>query len=300
MVLRDKGILLESGTNELEIVEFLIGEVSYGINVAKVREIIRKIPSTKLPHCHPSVKGLILYRNQTLTLLDIGSYLDHHSTSEYYIITHFNQLSLAIAVCKIIGIKRYTWNDIKKPPVIMGGKENNVLTGIIENEDRVTIILDFEKIINEINPDSGIKESEVLQMGKREQCDRPIVIVEDSATLKKIILKCLTTAGFTNLITFENGQEAWHYLSQLPNDQSEKEKVACVITDIEMPEMDGHKLTCLIRESKDLTHIPIILFSSLINESMKIKGEKIGASAQISKPEIARLVELMDQLISKL
>lgn len=299
MAVASKGVLLESGTNELEIVEFLIGKQRYGINVAKVQEIVKSIPSTDVPKAHPCVKGLILYRNQTITLIDIAKYLNGSGKSEFFILTHFNQITLAFAVCQIIGIKRFSWEDIKKPPSIIDQGDQTVLTGVIESGNNLTAILDFEKIVNEISPKTGIQESSVLELGERPTTDKPIIVVEDSPMLKKIIIQCLTTAKFTNILTFDNGKQAWDYLNLFESQDQASREVACVISDIEMPEMDGHKLTRLIREKKATSQVPIILFSSLISEPMRLKGEKLGANAQISKPEIAKLVSLLDRFLGE-
>lgn len=107
----------------------------------------------------------------------------------------------------------------------------------------------------------------------------------------------MTQAGYTNLHIFANGQEAWDKLLQLKKNNGVDYGVKCIVTDIEMPQMDGHRLIRLIRSDEALKHLPIIVFSSLINEDMKRKGERLGADAQISKPEIGQLVSCIDNLI---
>ena len=123
-----------------------------------------------------------------------------------------------------------------------------------------------------------------------------ILIAEDSPLLNKLIVDSLKQAGYTNLIHTENGQQAYDVITQCKEDGTLKRHVQCVITDIEMPVMDGHRLTKLIKEDDDTKDIPVVIFSSLVNEEMKRKGAALGADAQLSKPEIGNLVHIIDGL----
>ena len=127
------------------------------------------------------------------------------------------------------------------------------------------------------------------------------MITEDSSLLKKMIIDSLSIAGYSNVIALSNGKEAWDKLLELKNDNSLPlfDKICCVITDIEMPKMDGHRLTKLIRDDSELKALPVIIFSSLIDEEMRLKGTLLGASAQVSKPEIGKLVGIVDSLTSQ-
>ena len=183
-----------------------------------------------------------------------------------------------------------------KNRIIYGGDEG-VATGIAEFENRLITILDFEKIVSEISPETGIQVSDVDALGERQRNEKPILIAEDSMLLSKMIIESLHRSGYVNTIKTNNGQEAWDYLMELKaSGDSIKEHVACLISDIEMPQMDGHRLTKLVKDDPALKNIPIVLFSSLINEEMRIKGEQLGASAQISKPEIGKLITIVDGL----
>jgi len=134
-------------------------------------------------------------------------------------------------------------------------------------------------------------------MRNRSRNESPILIAEDSALLSKMIVNCLEQAGYTNLITTDNGQECWDKLQEYLAEGDIDDKVSCIITDIEMPQMDGHRLTKLVKEHERLKHIPLIIFSSLVNAEMRRKGEQLGADAQLSKPEIGQLVGAIDKLI---
>ncbi len=161
------------------------------------------------------------------------------------------------------------------------------------------MIIDFEKIVSDISPDTGLKISEIDHLAGRERNSIPILTAEDSPLLRKLIHDCLVKSGYTNIISAVNGQEAWDLLGKYKAEGTIKENVNCVITDIEMPQMDGHHLTKLIKTDDALKHIPVVIFSSLVNEEMRRKGEGLGADAQLSKPEIGQLVDALDKLLLK-
>ena len=157
--------------------------------------------------------------------------------------------------------------------------------------------MDFEKIVSEISPELGIQYSDLEKLGPRDRNEKPLLLAEDSMLLSRMIVESLKRAGYENLIKTDNGREAWDFLQEAKNSGDPlEEHVCCIVTDIEMPQMDGHHLTKLIKEDPVLRKLPVILFSSLINDEMRRKGEMVGADAQISKPEIANLVELIDRL----
>ena len=294
------GILLESGTNELEVMEFTIAGEVFGINVAKVTEIM--IPSDVKPmqHAHPCVEGVFKPRGNVMTVIDLPKYFGLEIPEDdrsLFIITNFNKMDVAFRVQRVVGIARISWTAIQKPDKIIYGGSDGVATGLAEFEDRLITILDFEKIVAEISPETSIKESEIDELGERQISNEPIVIAEDSVLLAKMIVECLHKAGYRNINQFDNGQEAWDYLSSLREDPDLRNKVSLVITDIEMPKMDGHRLTKLIKDDTKLRNIPVVIFSSLINEETYIKGKSLGADEQLSKPEIGHLVEVIDHLL---
>ncbi|MBO5523785.1 MAG: chemotaxis protein CheV [Roseburia sp.] len=298
----DTNILLESGTNELEVLEFTLGNSHYGINVAKIREILTYQPITPVPNSHPSVEGIFMPRDTMITVVNLKRCLGMPETGTgegLFIITNFNKLNIAFHVDAVIGIHRVSWESIIKPDSTINTEDNSASTGVIKLDDKLIIILDFEKIVTDISPETGLKVSDVDNMPSRERCDSPILIAEDSPLLSKLITDCLKKAGYTNLIVTMNGQEAWDKLTQLKKEGNVTDKVHCIITDIEMPLMDGHRLTKLVKTDDSMKKIPLIIFSSLVNEEMRIKGEKLGADAQLTKPEIGNLVAAIDDLIDK-
>lgn len=298
----DSKILLENGTNELEVLEFKLDGNSYGINVAKIREIIPYQEVTPVPNSHPSVEGIFMPRDTMITAIDLKNSLQRGESEEkgLFIVTNFNKLDIAFHVDEVVGIHRVSWKDIIQPSKTVTNTDDGISTGVIKMADKLIIILDFEKIITYINPETGLQISDIQELkalGERHRNDTPIVIAEDSPLLNQLITDCLKEAGYVNLKVNENGQEAWDLISHYKEEGTVKENVKCVITDIEMPIMDGHHLTKLIKSDDDLADIPVVIFSSLVNEEMIKKGDALGADAQLSKPEIGNLVTEIDRLI---
>ena len=294
-------ILLENGTNELEILEFVVDGNSYGINVAKIREIIQYSPVTPVPNAHPSVEGIFMPRDAMIPAIDLRNCLQRGQSQPggLFIITSFNKLDIAFHVDSVIGIHRVSWVDIIKPGATVTTAEDGISTGIIKINGKLIIILDFEKIVTDINPETGLKVTEIDALGEREGTDVPILIAEDSSLLRKLIIDSLKKAGYDNIIKTENGEEAWQYITKCKNAGTLARDVHLLITDIEMPLMDGHRLTKLVKTDDATKDIPVIIFSSLVNDEMRRKGEELGADAQLSKPEIGNLVKVIDNLLNR-
>lgn len=299
----DTNILLENGTNELEVLEFLLEGRHYGINVAKIREIIAYQDVTPVPNAHPSIEGIFMPRDTMITAINLRNclqmrdYEEKERISSLFIVTNFNKLDIAFHVDSVVGIHRVSWNSIIKPGNTVSTSEDGVSTGIVKINGELIIILDFEKIVTDINPETGLKISEIEALGERPLRDTPILIAEDSPLLNKLIVNSLKQAGYTNLIHTENGKQAYDVIQQCKADGTLRDHVQCIITDIEMPEMDGHRLTKLVKEDEETKHIPVVIFSSLVNDEMKKKGQALGADAQLSKPEIGNLVHIVDELL---
>ncbi len=296
------GILLESGTNEIEIMKFTIGGNLFGINVAKVREIMISAPVKPMPMAHPSVEGIFKPRDTVLTVVDLPKYLGVDSpkdAKDIFIITNFNKMFIAFRVHTVDRISRISWTDIQKPDKTVSGGAEGVATGIAQCDGELVTILDFERIVAEIAPETSIQVSEVEQLGPRDRNDKPIWVAEDSVLLSKMIEDSLRKANYVNLHMFSNGLELWEALAGLPKEGDLARDVALIITDIEMPQMDGHRLTKLVKDDARFKDIPLIIFSSLISEEMRRKGRDLGADEQLTKPEIGHLVDVMDHLLER-
>ena len=299
-------ILLESGTNELELMEFTIAGSVFGINVAKLNKIMKYEPVKPMPNSHPHIKGIFKPRDRIITVIDLPAYMNLPAMDDternYFIITNFNKMEVAFLVHTVEGIRRISWDNIEKPDSTIYGGVEGLATGIAKIEGRLITIVDFEKIVFDISPETGIQIAEIETLGARDRSAKPVLMAEDSQLLQRLIVDSIHEAGYTNITSFNNGQEAWDRMGEIRRAILEEGRplesmVGALITDIEMPKMDGHRLTKLIKNDDVLKRIPIIIFSSLIDEAMRIKGESLGADAQLSKPEIGNLVSTLDQWI---
>ncbi|HAF31708.1 MAG TPA: chemotaxis protein CheV [Anaerovibrio sp.] len=295
-----KGILLETGTNEFEIVEFNIGDVNYGINVAKVREVITRTPVTEMPQAHPYVDGLFTLRGKAIPLVNLPRCLNVQTPDEpkNIIVTEINNYNIGFLVDSVSRIHRISWKNMEPSPEV--GDQSRVV-GIIKMEGKIILLLDFETIIAEINPEINQKlttfeDATVDVKAKRNNVH--VVCAEDSPLLRELLVSTLHESGYRYVRDFNNGADAWKYLSDgIDKDAPIEDQVRVIISDIEMPQMDGHRLLKLVREDQRYANIPFILFSSLISEEMRRKGEQLGANGQISKPEINQLIGLIDELV---
>ena len=281
-------ILLESGINEFEIVIFKVGESVLGVNVAKVECILTHQPITEIPNSNKNVKGVINYRGRVIPVLDLIKTLNREcpktSKERLLILININNSDFAVEVSSVSGIRRLSWKEIETPSTILLSQNETPITGIVKtNNDEIILMLDFEKILADIDPSLALKESNATKglEGKK------LVVAEDSVFLLKVVNESLLKAGAT-VEKFGNGKDALDFLQNC-----EVDEIHCVITDIEMPIMDGLTLTKQIKTNSKLKEIPVILFSSIANDGLEHKGLSVGADAQITKPEIDKLVDLV-------
>ena len=297
-----KGILLETGTNEFEIVEFNVGKVNYGINVAKVREVINLVPITKMPQAHPYVDGLFTLRGRVMPLVNLPRCLNQETEDDLknIIVTEINNYNIGFLVNSVSRIHRISWTEMEPAPNV---SDSPMVVGIIKMLDKMVLLLDFEKIIAEINPEINEKLTtlpEVTKDIKDQRNDIKVFVAEDSPMLRDLLVQTLHDAGYITTRDFSNGKLAWEALQKIGQEEAPPDdSINILISDIEMPQMDGHHLLTQIREHNKLGKLPVIFFSSLINEEMRRKGEAIGANGQISKPEIGQLIDLIDRLVFK-
>lgn len=303
-------ILLESGTNELEIVEFTVDGNLYGINVAKVREIIRYPDKViRVPDSHPSFEGIANIRGRVIPIINLQRHLGNavpaDKESSYIIISEFNKAMVGFCVNSVARIHRLSWSQIESPSGLLSTEEGCVVA-IVKFDDRMVLLLDFEKITADINPDSGMRAETDIDHNKEnhgfDRSSKTILIAEDSNYIMKIIVNKLKGAGY-QVCTASDGQKAWDLLNSIINDTNFTtidDHVNIIITDIEMPQMDGLHLIKNIKSNDKLKHIPCIVFSSLINKEMSLKCKSVGADGEISKPELANLVEFVDGIASRI
>ena len=294
--MNNNDILLESGTGEVEILEFIINNKFYAINIIKVKEVIHANNLTKLPDSHPAIAGLTLYRDKIITLVDLKYVLEKKHKNEIeatIILCEFNKIEVAFSIDSIVGVHRIKWEQITKPDDI---SINSLVIGNIVLSRKIVLLLDFEKIVTDISPSTGISEDKIVDIAYKDRSNVKLVLADDSPLIRRLLKDTLLKAGFKNLKIFDDGKQVLDYLLNLVDKKSDRfmEDVHVLITDIEMPQMDGHTLTRKIKENNILKKLPVILFSSLITSDLKHKGHAVGADAQLSKPEIGELVTCID------
>lgn len=296
-------ILLETGTGELEILEFRVGNSDYAINVIKIKEILEVDDVYPVPQANKAIVGLTIVRGEVIPIIDMKYVLNNEYSEKNHLKTllcEFNQLKVSFCVDEVKGIYRIPWSDIQKPDSIIENP-NSLIIGNINFEDRIIMLLDFEKVVTDIAPATGISKDRIENIIVKDRRDTKVLLADDSPLIRKLLFDALTKAGFKNMQFFNDGQEMWAYLSSIAEQYKEnfRDYVEIVITDIEMPQMDGHTLTRKIKENKYLKNMPVVIFSSLITDTLKHKGESVNADAQMSKPEIDELVNVIDSLLEK-
>ncbi|MFZ5811134.1 MAG: chemotaxis protein [Thermodesulfobacteriota bacterium] len=312
----ETNILLEAGTNEFEIIEFFIDEMIegdekpyrayYGVNVAKVLEIIRLPTVTELPHMpHPSVIGTFNLRSKVIPLIDLSLWLGKpmaRTDSTKVIVAEFNKVINAFMVSGVTRIHRKSWDEVEPPSGYTARFASRNFTGVVKFEDRIVLLLDMEQIIWDLNPALAIRMDRTGRMdGSVEHKGYKTLVVDDSNSIRRLIVSYLEKDGFA-VEQDINGQNAWDRLIEWKRLAAERgapisQYVNLVVTDLEMPAMDGHNLCKRIKSDPVLKSIPVVLFSSLINNQLYHKGISVGADDQVTKPEIATLADRAKKLI---
>ncbi|MBV7299398.1 chemotaxis protein CheV [Enterovibrio paralichthyis] len=317
-------ILTESGTNELEIIEFRLEKMLpdgtkkvcyYGINVAKVREVIRVPETTDYPNAQPNVLGVFSLRGKLIPLVDLAGWLGVPTKdsidSKVVIVTDFNRMSNGFLVDSVSRIHRISWEEVESPSQFLEASDQDCVVAVVRQESNLIMILDFEKIIADINPELSMEKYDVTKdkrvviddamVAKREA--KTVLVVDDSAFIRRLIENTLRSAGY-NVITAKDGQEGLDNMMEFVKLCNEEnlpisEFVDGVVSDVEMPKMDGMHLVKRLREIEEFKTIPIVMFSSLMSDDNRRKAMDLGANDTITKPEIGRMVGLMDSFILK-
>ncbi|NRB66327.1 MAG: chemotaxis protein CheV [Vibrio sp.] len=315
-------ILTESGTNELEIIEFhLVKQMPdgskktcyYGINVAKVREVIQVPETTDYPNAQPHMVGVFSSRDILTPLVDLAGWLGVPTSSDlekkFVIVTDFNRMTNGFLIDSISRIHRISWNDVESPSQFLEAGEQDCVVAVVRKDGNLIMILDFEKIIADINPELSMEKYDVKvdksvdlnqkMVSKRNA--KTVMVVDDSAFIRSLIQDTLSSAGY-NIIACKDGGEAHEKLMEIAEvakkeEISVTELVDAVVTDVEMPRMDGMHLVKRLRESEAYKELPIVMFSSLMSDDNRAKALALGANDTITKPEIGRMVALMDQYV---
>lgn len=315
-------ILTESGTNELEIIEFHLEKVLpdgrtktcyYGINVAKVREVIRVPETTDYPNAQSHMIGVFSSREILTPLVDLAGWLGVPTSTDiskkYVIVTDFNRMTNGFLIDSISRIHRISWNDVESPSQFLEAGEQDCVVAVVRQDKKLIMILDFEKIISDINPELSMEKYDVtvdrkVDLNQRMVTKRnakTIMVVDDSAFIRSLIQDTLSSAGY-NIIACKDGGEAHEKLMELKQAAKEEnvpvsELIDAVVTDVEMPRMDGMHLIKRLRDDDSYSSMPIVMFSSLMSDDNRAKALALGANDTLTKPEIGKMVAMMDKYI---
>lgn len=300
-------ILLDAGTNEMEVLVFSLAGGWFGVNVAKVREVIRPVPLVAAPHRHPSVMGMFNIRGVVLPVVDLAKHLGLGRASTgaaqgepegRVIITEFNGFRCGFRVDTVEQIYRVSWSMVKPAPDtdVSGGGRPDVAsstTGVLEMNGRLTLMVDFESVADSILHEKRLHVGAVENVSGVDRAAARLVLVEDSPFMRKLVRDTFIASGYTQTRVFPDGLAAWEALSA-----EGAEPVDAVVSDIEMPRMDGLRLCHQIKQHPALREVPVVLFSSLISEDNLKKGRQVGADLQIAKPELAEMVRIVDRAMA--
>ncbi|WP_455292741.1 chemotaxis protein CheV [Vibrio parahaemolyticus] len=277
------------GQNRLELLTFrLMGRQRYGINVFKVKEVLQCPKLTSMPNLHPLVKGIAHIRGHTVSVIDLSLAICGRPTTDidkcFVVIAEFNRTIQAFLVSSVERIINMHWEAILPPPD--GAGKAHYLTAVTNIDNELVEILDVEKILAEIAPvdetmDSTIGE-EIAQAEQEKPIVRRILIADDSTVARKQVERAITSIGF-EVVSVKDGKEAYNKLLEMAQEGSIYDQISLVISDIEMPEMDGYTLTAEIRRNADLKDLYVILHSSLSGVFNQAMVERVGANTFIAK-----------------
>ena len=299
-----------AGTNKLEILMFALGldnrtgrEETFGINVFKVREVMRIPKITRAPEMPPSVEGMVSLRGALVPVIDLAKYtgIETDDKAEIMIVTEYNGHTQGFLVKAVDNILRLDWAAMRVPPAMLVAEMGGLVTAITELQDgRLVMMLDVEKVLSEtghFDSDDLILKS-VKPLGK----DRTVFFADDSSVARNQIARTLD-AMQVKYISAINGRQAWIELAKMA-DYAEashtplKEMIQVILTDVEMPEMDGYMLTRKIKSDKRFIGIPVLMHSSLSSSSNQQLGKTVGVDEYVPKFEPQKLSQTLARLLA--
>jgi len=307
-------ILLETGTNEMEIIEFYLGTQSFGINVQKLKEIIPfdEEAVTTIPDSEKAMLGTLLLRGSTIPLIDLKAHIgkrqnvDGDEFRHVVLVCEFNNRTNGFKVDGVNQIHRVSWENVQ-PMAGFIDKYRPRFTGSINIDGREILIMDLEHIVSEFDPESALDYDASIQGDHESRLPQTrkamkLMLAEDSSLIRAGIERVLKASNYSNLVVFVDGEDCYKKIIQLKAAAAESGEsilnyLNLLITDIEMPKMDGLTLCRRIKEDPILKEVKVVLFSSLINEQMSHKCDLVGADGYATKPQIPYLVQMMDKML---
>lgn len=301
-----------AGTNKMEILLFSLGkeqgvehEEIFGINVFKVREVMHKPQITKAPDMPNSVEGMVSLRGITIPVINLakhcGIMVEDGSPPSIMIITEYNKNVQGFLVESVDNIERLNWDEVKAPPPMMDSQRGGLVTAVTEIDDKgLVMIMDVEKILAET---AGFYNEETVFQGMPTINNKKVVILyaDDSGVARKQVADTINKLGVTGLSAI-NGRVAWDRLKSMADQAAEdgkplKDSLNLILTDVEMPEMDGYVLTQNIKSDPRFEGIPVVMHSSLSSDTNMSMGEKVGADAYVAKFQPIDLAKTIIKLI---
>ena len=297
---KEQGILLEAGTNEMELLVFRLGATPFGVNVAKVREIIQRVNTITIPYAPPTIEGSFKLRDQVLSLVNLGSHFNMQGEETLggegmIVIVEFNNCRCGILVDSVERIHRLRWDDIHSPSQYLLDMEVPI-TGVANVEDKIVLVADFESIVGEILGVDGaaIPKDEVAEILPK---DIHLILADDSSVIRTSLLKILRHYGYEDVTVCTDGQQAWDTIEETRD--SGGRQFDLVLSDIEMPRMDGLHLTSRIKNDPQLKDIPVVIYSSLISENRTGSEKATDADAYVGKPETEEMIHTVEAILKK-
>jgi len=300
-----------AGTNKLEVLLFSLGkdiesgrDEVFGVNVFKVREVMHAPKITRAPDMPTAIEGMVSLRGSMIPVINLQKFcgVNSNSNPQILMITEYNKHVQGFLVSSVDMIERLSWDQVKVPPQMLANRLGGLVTAVAElDKDRLVMIMDVEKVLAE---SAGFYDDETIYEGISDNSDKNVTVLfaDDSSVARKQISKTLDRMGF-NYISAINGTEAWKILQEIAerNDKAGTdmhEELTMILTDVEMPEMDGYVLTRKIKSDPNFNNIPVIMHSSLTAETNHALGTGVGADAYVSKFEPRELAKALEKLLN--
>lgn len=277
------------GENRLELLLFkLDGSQVFGINVFKVKEVLQCPRLHDMPNCHPVVRGVAHIRGGTLPIIDMNQAVGGAPLEDiencFIIIAEYNRTTQGFLVRTVEHIVNLHWETVHPPPAGVGS--NNYLTAVAKIDEKLIEIIDVEKILSEVSPvNLAVDASYIDELAVQQLGNRYVLIVDDSIIARKQVQQVVEAMGIAT-VTLHDGQAAYQYLLDMIRDgKNPQDELLLILSDIEMPEMDGYTLTAMVKEHPQLATIHLVLHTSLSGVFNDAMVKKVGANDFIAKFE---------------